>query len=73
MYDWFDDDYIKGGKLPIDKGHMTVPEGQGLGVELDEGKVNEYHEKYRETGTFAVFGVDAKKSLGAHVPLWPSC
>lgn len=39
--------------LPITSGpNWGVPEGAGLGIEVDEGKVNRYHEVYKELGQF---------------------
>ena len=38
------DDIIKGGKHKYVNGMIKVPEGPGLGVELDEDKVGKYHE-----------------------------
>ena len=72
MYDWFDDDYIKGGKMPYEGAFLRVPEGPGLGVELDPEKVRQYHEKYREVGVFSVFGPDAEGLRTAPPPLFPS-
>lgn len=72
MYDWFDDDYIKGGKLQFEKGCLHVPDGPGLGVELDRDKMEQYHEKYKEVGTFSVFGARPGELLTAPVPLWPT-
>lgn len=42
------DDIIVGGKLPIVDGAMRVPDGPGLGVELDRDKLATYHELYNE-------------------------
>jgi L-alanine-DL-glutamate epimerase-like enolase superfamily enzyme len=72
MYDWFDDDYIKGGKFQFDRGCLRVPEGPGLGVELDREKMQQYHEKFKEVGTYPVFGVDPHQSLTIPVSHWPS-
>jgi L-alanine-DL-glutamate epimerase-like enolase superfamily enzyme len=72
MYDWFDDDYIKGGKLPFEKGCLRVSEAPGLGVELDRDKIREYHEKYQEVGTFPVCGASPDELSTVPVPLWPS-
>ena len=38
-YPWQEEDILKGGKLPIVDGHMEVPKGPGLGVELDRDQV----------------------------------
>jgi len=72
MYDWFYDDYIKGGKLQFDKGCLHVPKGPGIGVELDRDKMKQYHEKYREVGTFSIFGARPDELLTVPVPLWPT-
>lgn len=72
MYDWFDDDYIKGGKLPFEKGRLRVPKASGLGVELDREKMLQYHEEYTRVGTYSIFGIDPDKQLAAPTPLWPS-
>lgn len=72
MYDWYDDDYIKGGKLPTEGAFMRAPEGPGLGVELDSEKVSIYHEKYNRDGMFSVFGVDPETLSKAPPPLFPS-
>jgi glucarate dehydratase len=72
MYDWFDDDYIKGGKLQFEKGCLPVPEGPGLGVELDRDKMAQYHEKYKEVGTFSIFGASPDELLTVPAPLWPT-
>ena len=72
MYEWFADDYIRGGKFKFEKGCLRVPEGPGLGVELDPEKMKEYHEKYKEVGTYRIFGVHPDKLLTAPIPLWPS-
>ena len=45
-YHYLDDDIIKGGRLPYVEGGMRVPSGPGLGVELDEQKLGQYHEFY---------------------------
>jgi L-alanine-DL-glutamate epimerase-like enolase superfamily enzyme len=72
MYDWYDDDYIKGGKLQFEKGCLRIPEGPGLGVELDRDKMAEYHEKYKEVGTFSIVGARPDELLTVPVPLWPA-
>lgn len=44
-------------------GCMTVPQGPGLGVELDEEKIQKYHRHYEETGSVNEF-------LDPHRPGW---
>ena len=46
------DDIIVGGKLPYRDGRIAVPDGPGLGVELDRDKLAEYAELYREVGGY---------------------
>ncbi|MBW2059605.1 MAG: mandelate racemase/muconate lactonizing enzyme family protein [Deltaproteobacteria bacterium] len=72
MYDWFDDDYIKGGKLRFEKGCLPVPHGPGLGVELDRDKMAQYNEKYKEVGSFPIFGARPEELPTAPTPLWPA-
>jgi glucarate dehydratase len=54
-YPWLPDDadILQGPKLPIVKGHMTIPTGPGLGVSVDYdklGRANEVYRKCRMTG-----------------------
>jgi glucarate dehydratase len=51
-YPWLPDgaDIIVGPNLPIRGGHMEVPDGPGLGVELDRGKLAVAHERYVKSG-----------------------
>lgn len=46
------DDIIKGGKMEYRDGKVPVPQGPGLGVELDEEKLARYAEYYREVGGY---------------------
>jgi len=43
-------DIIEGGKLPIQNGRMTVPDGPGLGVRLDRDRLARAHETYEKCG-----------------------
>jgi len=72
MYEWYVDDYIKGGKLPLEKGCLRVPKGKGLGVELDKDRMGQYHEKFKEVGQFSCFGVPPDGGINVPVPLWPT-
>lgn len=47
------DDVIKGGKMKYHGGKIAVPQGPGLGVELDRDKLAEYAELYKELGGYA--------------------
>jgi glucarate dehydratase len=46
------DDIIKGGKLPYRHGKIRLPEGPGLGVELDRERLERYAELYQELGGY---------------------
>jgi glucarate dehydratase len=46
------DDIIAGGKIPYAGGAIAVPDGPGLGVELDRDKLAEYAELFRELGPY---------------------
>lgn len=45
-YDMLEDDVIKGGLFQFHGPYCDVPEGPGLGVEIDEDKLAKYHEAY---------------------------
>jgi glucarate dehydratase len=49
-YPWQTDEVIKGGKLRIEDGSVAVPEGPGLGVELDRDALGRLNEQYRGAG-----------------------
>ena len=51
-YHHLTDDVIAGGKMAYERGAIRVPDGVGLGVTLDHGKLSEYHELYREQGGY---------------------
>ena len=46
------DDVIRGGKMRYQNGSIAVPEGPGLGVTLDREKLAEYHELFKELGSY---------------------
>jgi glucarate dehydratase len=52
-YHHLTDDILVGGKLSYENGCLRVPEGPGLGVEVDRDKLARYAEHYRETGGYA--------------------
>ena len=73
MYDWLNDDIIQGGKMQIVGGCQDVPEGPGLGVQLDREKVAYYAENFRQVGKYSYFGgLGADRSPHVPVPLWPT-
>ena len=47
-YPWNTDDVIKGPMFEIKDGYLDVPSGPGLGVELDEDKLEKYAEAYQQ-------------------------
>ncbi|MEQ9285730.1 MAG: enolase C-terminal domain-like protein [Cyclobacteriaceae bacterium] len=49
-YPWQVDEVIKGGKIPIKDGFVSLPEGPGLGVELDRAQLQILHEKFLACG-----------------------
>src|SRR5258707_425434 len=51
-YHHLTDDIIKGGKMTYEGGAIAVPTAPGLGIELDEDKVAEYAELYKELGGY---------------------
>jgi glucarate dehydratase len=51
-YHHLSDDVIVGGRMNYESGAIRVPDGAGLGVALDRGKLSEYHELYRELGGY---------------------
>ena len=51
-YHYLTDDIIKGGLMKYDQGAIKVPEGYGLGVELDEEKMDKYGKYYEEKGDY---------------------
>jgi glucarate dehydratase len=62
------DDVIAGGKLRFEGGSMRVPEGPGLGVELDRAKLAEYAELYRRLGGYAYDRDPSRPGWFARVP-----
>ena len=71
-YEHIADDIIKGGKHRIKDGCISVPNGPGLGVQLDEAKLKQYHELYLAQGA-AGFGGHSTISSNADKQLrWPS-
>ena len=51
-YHYLTDDIIRGGKMKYENGCIKVPEGPGLGVELDEDKMDKYEKYFREKGDY---------------------
>jgi glucarate dehydratase len=51
-YHHLSDDIIQGGKFKYEKGTIAVPEGPGLGVQLNRDKLAEYAEAYQRLGSY---------------------
>ena len=51
-YHFLEDDIIAGGKMVYENGAIKVPEGPGLGVELDEEKMQKYERYFEEKGDY---------------------
>ena len=51
-YHHLTDDIIEGGKMKYVNGAITVPQGVGLGVTLNQDKLKQYNEYYLETGGY---------------------
>ena len=51
-YHYLTDDIIQGGLMPYKNGCIQVPEGPGLGVALDEEKMEKYERLYEEKGDY---------------------
>ncbi|QOT82111.1 glucarate dehydratase family protein [Cupriavidus basilensis] len=49
-YPWQEDEVIRGGKIPIVDGCVTVTDAPGLGVELDRDALAALHEQYLRSG-----------------------
>jgi glucarate dehydratase len=49
-YPWQSDEVIIGGRLPFENGAVRVPEGPGLGVELDRAALARLHQNYLKCG-----------------------
>lgn len=52
-YHHLKDDIIKGGKMIYQDGAIKLPEGPGLGVEIDDDKLKQYQESFKETGGYS--------------------
>lgn len=51
-YHYLTDDIIKGGLMKYENGYIKVPEGPGLGIELDEEKMKKYESYFHEKGDY---------------------
>ena len=68
-YHYLVDDVIVGGKLAYEQGCIAVPDGPGLGVELDPEKMERYERLYQEKGDYyARFHQDPRRPAWYPVP-----
>ena len=68
IYPEYVDDVLTGGKMEIVDGHMNVPQGPGLGVELDDERLERWRltdERHRELDDF---WRETKGLIGAGYP-----
>lgn len=49
-YPWQAEEIIKGGKLQFEDGALPVPDGPGLGVEIDRAELERMHQQYLACG-----------------------
>ncbi|MES2795849.1 MAG: enolase C-terminal domain-like protein, partial [Bacteroidota bacterium] len=49
-YPWQSDEIIVGGRLKFEEGAVAVPQGPGLGVELDRKELEKLHQNYLACG-----------------------
>lgn len=49
-YPWQEDEILVGGKLRIENGSVQLPDGPGLGVELDRAALARAHARYLACG-----------------------
>ncbi len=62
------DDVIVGGKMQYRNGRIAVPNGPGLGVELDREKLRQYSELYKELGGYTYDRDPGRRDWYAIVP-----
>lgn len=51
-YHHLTDDIIEGGKFKYENGSLKVPTAPGLGVKLDQDKLKQYSELYKQLGSY---------------------
>lgn len=67
-YHHLSDDIIVGGPMRYVDGAIALPDGPGLGVELDRDKLARYAEYYREVGGYTYDRDPTRPDWYAHVP-----
>ncbi len=66
-YPWQSEEVIKGGRLQFEEGYVKIPEGPGLGVELDRDALAVLHQNYLDCG---LTKRDDEKEMQKMVPGW---
>ena len=61
-YHYLSDDIIDGGLMQYQNGCIQVPQGTGLGVSLDEDKMEKYERYYKEKGDYYTHFTNARNS-----------
>jgi glucarate dehydratase len=69
-YHHLTDDILVGGKLKYENGFIAVPEGPGLGVEVDRDKIAQYAAYYDEVGGYAYDRDPGRPGWFSIVPEW---
>lgn len=67
-YHHLTDDVVKGGLMRYRDGAIAVPDGPGLGVELDDDRMGRYAELYRQLGGYAYDRDPARPAWFAVLP-----
>lgn len=69
-YHHLQDDILEGGMMQYEDGCIAVPQGPGLGIEVNRDKVAEYAEYYREVGGYAYDRDPGRPDWYSIVPEW---
>jgi glucarate dehydratase len=70
-YPWIKEDLLVGGNWRFTNGHLPVPKGPGLGIEIDRDRLAQLAEDYRRCG---ITRRDDVTEMRKYVPDWqPLC
>lgn len=70
-YPWIKEDLLVGGNWRFTNGHLPVPKGPGLGIEVDRDRLAQLAEEYRRCG---ITRRDDVTEMRKYVPDWqPLC
>ena len=67
-YMYLADDVCKGGLQRFQNGCMKVPEGPGLGAEIDRDKVEKYSQLHKQQGGFSIYEEHESKGMKKILP-----